>query len=324
MDSIYWVISRDCNQRCAHCYNDSAPGAQGLSREEAAQVVAHFPSPDEVPVQRIILSGGEPLVWPELLFTALDHLYARYGERTMLWVQTNGDLLDESMLRELMDHHVQRIDIASQDSFHPRSSRDRLAGLEAMFRGHGFRWAGELEDQGFANRPSTERVYHYWGANPDTWIGPLWPRGRARRHGITKAGPQDRFCDGWSGAKGFLDVHEPGSEVNIQLADLYPCCPMTAAPIGTLLEEPLLDILARVGNHPIFQSLNTGNPEAMGAISHGIDEATGCARSDALGNHCLWCDEFFMRHAPELLRFDCPTARKGDDAPAKKKVVGEG
>jgi MoaA/NifB/PqqE/SkfB family radical SAM enzyme len=29
VDSIYWVISRDCNQRCPHCYNDSAPGAPG-------------------------------------------------------------------------------------------------------------------------------------------------------------------------------------------------------------------------------------------------------------------------------------------------------
>ena len=264
MDSIYWVISRDCNQLCAHCYNDSAPGGAGLSLEEAATVVSHFPAPGEKPLHRIILSGGEPLVWPDLLFRALGDLYARYGEQTMLWVQTNGDLLDEAMLHTLMEHHVQRIDIASQDSFHPRSSRDRLAALETMLRDHGFAWAGDLEDGGFAARPSTERVYHYWGANPDTWIGPLWPRGRARRHRISKAGPTDRFCAGWSGAKGFLDVDAPGSEVNIQLADLYPCCPMTAAPIGSLLEEPLLAILDRLGKHPVFPGAKRGQPRGHG------------------------------------------------------------
>lgn len=33
VDSIYWVISRGCNQRCPHCYNDWAPGAPGLTLE---------------------------------------------------------------------------------------------------------------------------------------------------------------------------------------------------------------------------------------------------------------------------------------------------
>ena len=56
--------------------------------------------------------------------------------------------------------------------------------------------------------------------------------------------------------------------------------------------------------------------------TQGIGEDTGTARSHALGNHCLWCDEFFTRHAPELLRFDLPTARKGNDIP-KEEVAGE-
>jgi hypothetical protein len=30
-----------------------------------------------------------------------------------------------------------------------------------------------------------------------------------------------------------------------------------------------------------------------------------------LGNHCLWCDEFFERHAPELLHHGAVTAREG-------------
>src|SRR3954451_7029424 len=98
MESIYWVLSRDCNQRCPHCYNNSEPGADGLSPEEVDRCVEHLPDPRAVPVGRIILSGGEVLVWPELLFRALGALYARYGDATQLAVQTNGDLLDGAML----------------------------------------------------------------------------------------------------------------------------------------------------------------------------------------------------------------------------------
>jgi hypothetical protein len=32
-----------------------------------------------------------------------------------------------------------------------------------------------------------------------------------------------------------------------------------------------------------------------------LSEAYGVERTAALGNHCLWCDEFFAQHAPELL-----------------------
>ena len=34
-------------------------------------------------------------------------------------------------------------------------------------------------------------------------------------------------------------------------------------------------------------------------------------------------DEFFMQHAPELLRFDCTTARKDNDLPVKGKAARE-
>lgn len=93
MDSVYWVISRDCNQRCAHCYNDSEPGAPGLALDDLAPCIANLPPPSDVPLHRIIVSGGEVLVWPDLLFAALRGLHDRYSAATQLWVQTNGDLL---------------------------------------------------------------------------------------------------------------------------------------------------------------------------------------------------------------------------------------
>jgi hypothetical protein len=41
----------------------------------------------------------------------------------------------------------------------------------------------------------------------------------------------------------------------------------------------------------------------------GIAEEQGVRRSRELGNHCLWCDEFFLVHAPELLVHGAQTER---------------
>jgi hypothetical protein len=83
---------------------------------------------------------------------------------------------------------------------------------------------------------------------------------------------------------------------------------MTCRPLGCLLEEPLFSILDRCAQHPVFQALNEGRPEAIGGAL-GISEAEGRRRSRELGNHCLWCDEFFTRHAPELLHHGARTER---------------
>jgi Radical SAM superfamily len=305
MDSIYWVVSRDCNQRCAHCYNDSEPGAPGLRADDVGRCVANLPDPADVPVERVILSGGEVLVWPELLFHALGALHARYGERTALMVQTNGDLLDEAMLDRLLAHHVRRIDVSGMDRFHPKSTLARRDYLTGLFASRGL---AEVTVVGGGVEAPAGPVYAFWGATEDLWIGPLWPRGRARRRGVSTATPADDFCARWSGAKGFLDYRGRGCEVSVQLADVYPCCPMTCRPIGDLRAEPLLAMLDRCAGHPVYRALNEGRPERMGEYL-GLDEAYGRARSRALGNHCLWCDEFFTRHAPELLHPGAETAR---------------
>ena len=309
MDSIYWVVSRDCNQRCAHCYNDSAPGAPGLTAEQIDRCLAHLPEPGDISLGRIIFSGGEVLAWPELLFHTLAGLHQRYGGATKLMVQTNGDLLDEPTLDRLLAHHVCRIDVSSMDLYHPRSTLGRRDHLARLFESRGVVEANTIaRGNGSDISSSPFLVYAFWGATEDTWIGPLWPRGRARQHNLSKAGPEHRFCADWSGAKGFLDYRSEGCEVNVQLADVYPCCPMTCRPIGSLLEEPLLAMLDRCARHPVYRALNEGRPEAMGEYM-GITEEEGYRRSRELGNHCLWCDEFFTKYAPELLHYGGMTER---------------
>ncbi len=315
MESIYWVVSRDCNQRCPHCYNDSEPGAPGLSLDGASRCIAHLPEPGDVPLDRIILSGGEVLVWPALLFHTLGRLYDRYGDSTRLMVQTNGDLLDAATLDHLLSYHVCRLDISSMDKYHPKSTLKRREGLQRLLTSRGMVEASTIargtDSSGAGGQPL---VYAFWGATEDSWIGPLWPRGRARRLNLSKAGPSHRFCADWSGARNFLNYRGEGCEVNLQLADVYPCCPMTCRPIGSLLEEPLLVMLDRCARHPVYRALNEGRPEAMGECL-GISEDEGFRRSRELGNHCLWCDEFFTQHAPELLYRGGMTERGAIDLP---------
>ena len=316
MESVYWVISRDCNQKCPHCYNDSQPGAPGLNSAQVSQVIANLPTPDSCPVERIVISGGEVLVWPELLFQALHELSDLMAGQTEFWVQTNGDLLDESTLERLLEAGVKRIDIASMDKFHRKGTMDRREWLEQLFNNHGMVDAERNSSKaGNQNNPpvgadTQQLTYAFWGANQDEWIGPLWPRGRAFRKGLSKAGPEDEFCRNWSGAKNFLNYNDAGSEISIQLADVYPCCPMTCRPIGSLLNESLVEMLDRCSEHPVYQALNEGRPEAMGETI-GLSEDYGVKRSRELGNHCLWCDEFFVKHAPELL-FQNGMTTRGD------------
>jgi hypothetical protein len=309
VDSIYWVISRDCNQRCPHCYNDSEPGAPGLDPEQVSRCVANLPDPDDVAVDRIIVSGGEVLVWPDLLFHALADLHGRFGARTKLMIQTNGDLLDEAMLDRLLGHHVRRIDVSSMDRYHPRSTLARRERLTQLLESRGMVEAGSIaRTAGEEIAGSNRLTYAFWGATPDLWIGPLWPRGRARRLGLSRATPDDDFCGRWSGAKNFLEYRGEGCEVNVQLADVYPCCPMTCRPIGDLRVEPLIDMLDRCARHPAYRALNEGRPEKVGEWL-GVSEEEGRRRTRELGNQCLWCDEFFTKYAPDLLHRGGATAR---------------
>jgi organic radical activating enzyme len=308
MDSIYWVVSKACNQRCPHCYNNSGPDAPGLDEAEVERVVDNLPDPDRIPVGQIILSGGEVLAWPELMYHALERLVDRYDPlATRLAVQTNGDMLDAAHLDRMLSLGVRHVSIASQDKFHLPQSRRRAAELEELFATRGVR-KRELSDP--KDKADERPEYAMWGANPETWIGPLWPRGRAYVNNLSTATTDDDFCGQWSGAKGFLDYDKPGGgcEVSLQLADVYPCCPMTCRPIGDLLQEPLLDLLDRCKQHPVYRALNAGEPERMGE-SMGIPESHGIERSRALGNHCLWCDEFFTKHAPDLLAHGTRTER---------------
>ena len=295
MESIYWVFTHNCNLRCAHCYNFSRPGAPTITRDQADAVLAHLPAA----TNRFILSGGEPLVEPELLRYLVVRGRERYPQ-AWIAVQTNGDLLDAEALRWLLDSGVDHISIASQDAFHPRPD-GKFDALRELLSGHGLIERDVADPATHHERRAAGPDFSIWGASPELWIGGIWPRGRAMKYGLAQLLPEHNFCNLWSGALGFLDDGSAMQEIAIQLTTAYPCCPGTVEPLGDLALEPLEAMLDRHRDDPVWQALNAGDPEAMG-VAAGFDREHARQRILELGSVCLWCDEFFNARAERLGR----------------------
>ena len=286
IESIYWVFTHRCNLRCAHCYNFSRPEGPTISRAEADAVLDHLPEH----ANRYILSGGEPLVELDLLLYLLRRGRARYPEARVS-IQTNGDLLDDRTLELLLETGIHHIAIASADQYHPRPD-GKFEALRERFE----RFAMPevtIGDPGAQSKPRPPGPsFSVWGATPELWLGGIWPRGRAMKYGLAQLHPEQNFCAIWSGAIGFLESGKPAQEIAIQLTSAYPCCPGTVEPLGDLAQESLASMLARHRGDPVWEALNSGDPEAMGTAA-GFDREYAARRIRELGSVCLWCDEFF-------------------------------
>ncbi len=290
-ESLYWVFTQLCNDTCDHCYNLSGPQGARISEEECLAIIDHLPER----IDRLILSGGEPLADKKKLYLILDTLKIKYGSATQIMLQTNGDLLTKEILDTLIEKGVTRFDIASIDRYH------KLAGAKLMEIAQLFESRGVNGDD---KDPLIEKenylIQHklswgYWGATEDMWLGGNWARGRALQKNVWKKDPNHNFCAILSGAKGFLGGTELPQEISIQLWRINPCCPGTKLPMGDARKEKVVDVLNRVAQSKIFQELNAGAPWKMGE-SIGVTEVHAKNRTNELQNICLWCDEFFDKH----------------------------
>ncbi|MBO6687812.1 MAG: SPASM domain-containing protein [Henriciella sp.] len=332
MQAIYWVLTWACHRKCNHCYDDRfRPYVRDALTEVVAEgqtayqaVIDNLPDNmswlNENTGQRertlLVLAGGELLidgVREELFYPALDAIQARWGDNApKISIQTTGDVLTPQILDECLSRGVESIAIASIDDHHVGMQGEKkfkfMDDIRTLMSSRGVRevsLGGEksarLKAPDLSRQPKPgEPTFLFFGAQADLWIGELWPRGRAWTNGLSNAGYDVNFCARWSGAKNFLKIGEAGSEVAIEPdGSIYPCCLKTKAPLGSLTEERLEDILASVAALPAIQALNQGDPERMG-------EHDGIARADfqklsiakdgkdrEVANLCLGCDRYF-------------------------------
>lgn len=290
--TLYWVFTQLCNDKCGHCYNNSGPHGQRMTDEDCFHIISNLPEK----IDKIILSGGEPLAERKQLYLILDSLIEKYGKGQQINLQTNGDLMTGEILDILLQKGVRSINIASLDRFHKHEG-SRLGILKELFDSRGMIDVIPLRQAGRAADIDPEWItYSYFGANEEIWLGGNWARGRAFENGIWMQNPDHNFCAIQSGARNFLGGHtDVIQEISIQLWAINPCCPGTKEPMGDARKEKITEVLKRMKTSDVFRQLNDGEPYKMGE-SIGITEAFARERGKDLKNICLWCDEFFTRH----------------------------
>lgn len=329
MESIYYVMAWACHRRCKHCYEDRF---RPYVRDELAGVVdeavANFPRiianlPDSMAyrdledldaeglpkrkIGRVILAGGESLLDPvreRVTYKVIEALSAKYAKTggVKIIVQTTGDLVTPEIVDDLLARGVWSISCAGFDDFHvglegEAKQRALMDHLAAMFAARGMIAGSTIKDRAVLDHPGP--IYNFFGATPDAWIGKLWPRGRAWSNGLSTATLADNFCNRWSGGLNFLRHGFSGSEVSIDpTGDVYPCCIKTKLPLGTLLDDKLIDILDSLAGDPVYEAIAMGHPERMG-ITAGWDvakfiekSATTTPAGKPYRNLCIGCDKF--------------------------------
>lgn len=100
--SVLWSVTGKCNCRCRHCYMDAPKGALGeISHDEALSFIDQMA---ECGILRIMLTGGEPLVRPDI-YELIAYLTKKNIKITQIY--TNGQLVNESLL-DLLDSLEQK------------------------------------------------------------------------------------------------------------------------------------------------------------------------------------------------------------------------
>ena len=122
---VVWNITRACNLKCVHCYNDSGAGkpSNEVSTDKAKEVIddlARFGVPS------VLFSGGEPLMRPDL-FELVEYAVGK-GLRTV--ISTNGTLISEQTAGKIEERGVSYVGI-SLDGIGPIN--DKFRGVDGAF-----------------------------------------------------------------------------------------------------------------------------------------------------------------------------------------------
>ena len=316
MESIYYVITWLCHRTCRHCYEDRFRPYRGedlqrvveQSRTNVPRIVSNLPA-------RMTYrdAGGEVMLEPirsTALYPAIDLLHERYRAQggIKVVVQTTGDTLTPGLARELLDRRVWNVSVSGLDEYHDGVSPDALrARLAAVFEAEGARpFPGDHDLP-----PDSGPFYSFFGATPDSWIGRLWPRGRAMSNELSTAGITDNFCNGWSGGLNFLQHHQAGSEVSIDPeGNVFPCCIKTRLPAGNILHRTLDNLLDSLAGDPVYEAITMGHPERMG-IRHGWTVEKFLEKCETVlpsgrvyRNLCVGCDRFHDEVLAPLVKID--------------------
>lgn len=108
ISKLSWIINNSCNLKCIHCYPDSGTGCrQELTNDDFRKLIDNLKG---MHFHRTFLSGGEPI---------LDNNFYKYLQIAKhisdeVFLCSNGTLLSESKLNELIDNGINGIVLSCQ------------------------------------------------------------------------------------------------------------------------------------------------------------------------------------------------------------------
>ena len=122
---VVWNITRTCNLKCVHCYNDSGAGksCNDITTGDAKVVLDDLA---DFGVPSVLFSGGEPLMRPDL-FELISYAVSK-GLRTV--ISTNGTLITAKVAQKIKDCGVSYVGI-SLDGI--GQINDKFRGVEGAF-----------------------------------------------------------------------------------------------------------------------------------------------------------------------------------------------
>jgi len=116
---VVWNITRTCNLKCVHCYNDSGMN-KPCNELLTVQAKAVLDDLSKFGVPSVLFSGGEPLMRPDL-FELIEHA-GKLGVRTV--ISTNGTLITAETAKKIKSMAVSYVGI----------SLDGIGEVNDMFR----------------------------------------------------------------------------------------------------------------------------------------------------------------------------------------------
>jgi radical SAM protein with 4Fe4S-binding SPASM domain len=129
LQSLIFEVTQRCNHACLHCYNVWQEGGTyprgELDTARTLDLLAK--ALDETNCRHVTLTGGEPLLRPDLPLI-LEFLQQR---RVQVTVISNGRLLDESTADRLIQHGVGLFELPLLS--HTRAVHDELSGTQGAW-----------------------------------------------------------------------------------------------------------------------------------------------------------------------------------------------
>jgi Fe-coproporphyrin III synthase len=122
---VVWNITRTCNLKCVHCYNDSGVGkpSNEVTTDKAKSVLDDLA---DFGIPSVLFSGGEPLMRHDL-FELIEHAVGK-GLRAV--ISTNGTLIEKDKAQRIKELGVSYVGI-SLDGIGPVN--DKFRGVEGAF-----------------------------------------------------------------------------------------------------------------------------------------------------------------------------------------------